>query len=217
MSMNNQHYFNIIVSRTPTKFATCIRHFGNMTYNHTSVFLDDDLDNIYAFARPEHLGIFKGTLVKESLDRFTLRRNIDVPVKVLRFPITDEQYNQLQAIIYNIYNDPEYIYNLFSVLSYPITKGFDTYKAYSCIEFSMTLLKKIGYKFEKPIPRYKPDELIELFKDNIYKSCDIRELLSEDIGESDYFSPLSLKLLASNAAGLFIIIKRTLFYRKFSH
>ncbi|MBE5958946.1 MAG: hypothetical protein E7254_08830 [Lachnospiraceae bacterium] len=215
--MSCQHYFNIIVSRTQTKFASCIRHFGNMTYNHTSVYLDDDVNNIYAFARPEHFSIFKGTLVKESLDRFTLRRNQPVPVKVLRFEITEEQYSEIQAIIYNIYNDPEYIYNLFSVISYPITKGFDTYKAYSCIEFSMTLLKKLGYQFEKPIPRYKPDDLIEMFKDNIYKSCDIRDLIHEDAGSADYFSPISLSLLASNAVGLFTIIKRTLFFRNYSH
>jgi hypothetical protein len=217
--MDNKKYIYIVLSGTNTKFAKCIRRFGHTRYNHVSVGLDKSFSKIYSFARPEHNAIFCGKLVKETMERFTLRKNEPVPIRVFEVPVSVEDYENIVELIKTIYNDKEYIYNLFSVLSYPITKGFATYKAYTCVEFSAMIIEHLGFKLDKPIYRYKPDELIEILSEyEIYRG-DIRgyvrenDIKSDDIERDDaYFKPMTLKMIKNNALNFFLIVKRSVFW-----
>ncbi|MGN0585389.1 MAG: hypothetical protein ACI4JD_08040, partial [Ruminococcus sp.] len=97
-------------------------------------------------------------MIKESMIRYTLNKTDTVDVVIFRIPVTEKQYTMVQNIICDVKNDKEYIYNLISVLTYPITNGLSIYKAFSCIEFVMYVLQKIGFEISNPICSYKPDD-----------------------------------------------------------
>ncbi|MCD8124521.1 MAG: hypothetical protein LUE23_05720 [Lachnospiraceae bacterium] len=100
-----------------------IRLVGRQTYNHAAVSLDGDLEHLYAFARPQQDAIFLGHLVRESLERYTLRQSDPVPVVILRIPISQEGYDWVTRRITQMVDNTEYMYNLLSVLFYPVTGG----------------------------------------------------------------------------------------------
>lgn len=204
----------IVISRTPTKFGRCIRWFGRIQYNHAAIGLDEELRELYAFARPQHHAIFLGHLVRETLERYTLRRNHSVPVVVFRLSVSQEEYNGIRNMIQRIFEDSEYMYNLFSVLTYPFTKGFATYKCYTCTEFVFHVLNELGYPLKHPEYRYKPDDLLKLLKPQIVYEGDLREYMVCSEKDDNYFSGLTLRLMYRNLNAMMKIMGRTYFLRK---
>lgn len=207
--MKKDKYIYIMLSKTCTKFARCIRKFGDVEYNHASISLDADMRNVYGFARPQHNAVLLGRLVKESLDRYTLHGEDSVPVVLLAIPVTKEQHDWVRKTIEKVYSDPEYMYNLFCVLSYPITKGFACYKSYTCVEFVVTVLMHLGYTFHKPAYQYKPDELLRMFADCVVYKGDVRDVLS-DCGDASYFAPMSRAVFFRSTKAVFRLSWRSL-------
>lgn len=207
----NQRYIYIVITRTQTKFAKSIRILGRMKYNHASIGLDADLKELYAFSRPSHGAIFQGRLVRETLNRYTLKKDCVVPVAVFQLPVTDEQYHHIHQYVDAVYNDPEYIYNLFCVLTYPFTHGFPIRKAFNCSEFVAHILKGNGFALKLPEYRYRPDDLTEVLKDYMIFEGDLRDYMKcKDIDET-YFNHLGFVGQLQNLWALFRIIGRTYF------
>lgn len=204
----------IMISCTNTKFAYCIRKLGRVQYNHAAISLDSDFDQLYAFARPQHNAIFLGKLEKESLKRYTLETEKPVPVVVFRIALSKETYHQVKSRVEQIYNDPEYMYNLFSVLSYPLTRGFETYKAFTCMEFVAYILKSAGLPLEKPNHRYKPDDLLSILSEEIVYEGDIRGCMPVSDRDHGYFNSLTKEITFKSIKAVFELARR-LFSRNY--
>lgn len=202
-----EHYIYVLISKTPTRFGRAIRKIANQEYNHASIALDEELCYTYAFARKCHKAPLLGGLVRESLDRFTLRQNDKVPVMIFKIPVTNKQYSEIKAWIEEMHNNRKYVYNLFSVLTYPIFKGFSVKKAFSCIEFVSYMLQYLGFLGEKPACKYKPDDLIIELKDYVWKTADIRDVMTYNANADAYFAPFSFGLIPRSIAALGRIIK----------
>ena len=183
-----QDYIYIVISRTPSKFAKLIRKTMGIEYNHASISLDEDLEEIYAFARYQnHVPVVAG-LVKENASRFTLCQYEDVKIKIYKVPVTEEQYLQSCQDIERIMQDEEYHYNLFSALTFPVFKGFETYKAYTCIEFVMNMLLEAGIELEKPTWSYHPEEIVNILGEYECYSGNLLEYREfEQDPESEFF------------------------------
>ena len=202
----------IMISQTHTGFAHVLRKVGKIQYNHASIALDRDLNQLYAFARPKHHALLLGRLVRENMCRYTLGKYYYVAVTIFRIEVSEEQYEWIADTIHRIFENDEYVYNLFSVLSTPVTGGFSTYKAFSCIEFIMYILREIGYLFEKPICSYCPDDLLNILRDDIcYEGNLIRykERIDETI-DQDYFSPLTAREWKDSACAPVVLLYRLL-------
>ena len=177
-----------MISRTPTMFGSAIRKIAKQTYNHASVATDENMEHTYAFARYKHSTPLLGGLVRETLDRFTLRKEEKVPVIVYKIPATEEQYKFINTRIEEMMKKKKkFIYNLLSVITYPLLHGFSTKNAYTCIEFAAYVLKYLGFLQDKPACKYKPDDLLIELKDYQYKKCDIRECITYNPPQSKYF------------------------------
>ncbi len=208
--MDNKHIY-IMISKTQTYFAHCIRYFGGIQYNHSSIGLDAELKELYAFSRPQHRAIFLGRLVRETLDRYTLKKERPIPVVVFKLPIKPEEYTELREMIQSISCDPEYLYNLFSVLTYPFTKGFATYKSFNCTEFVAHILKKLNYPLSEPAYRYKPDDFLEILAPYVIFEGDLREYMCCEDTDEQYFEHNNLRMAFRNFFGIIRIIGRTYF------
>lgn len=198
-----------MISQTNTRFAGLVRKFGRTRYNHAAVALDVELEELYAFARPMHRGVLLARLVKENIYRYTLGKEQTVDVVIFKVDVTESQYLWVEKTIQQISSDKEYIYNLLSVLSYPLSRGFSTYKAFSCIEFAVFILKALNYDITKPLYRYKPDDLLHLLDGKVWYQGDILEYKPDDGYDYDYFSPLTLQLLWESLAALMGLLRRT--------
>ncbi|MBE5962619.1 MAG: hypothetical protein E7256_14785 [Lachnospiraceae bacterium] len=207
MSIEQKDSIYIMISKTQTGFAKMIRLFGRVRYSHAAIALDEGLNDLYAFARPQKNGIFISHLVKENIYRYALgEENVDVVI--FKIPVTLEQYTWVANTIHSIAEDPEYKYNLFSVISYPITRGFHTYKAFSCIEFVMYVLKGIGYSMKKPLHAYRPDDLLEFFSENIHFEGNLLDYAADEKGPENYYAPLTMDIVKRSFSDMGSLIAR---------
>ena len=199
----------ILLSKTPTRFGKVIRKIGNQQYNHASLILDDNLEHIYAFARTCHAAPLLGGLVRENLDRFTLRQSHDVPVTIFRIPVTDEQHDEISSWVSNMLNNKKYVYNLFSVITYPVFKGFTVKNAFSCIEFVTYVLQYLGFCKDKIACKYKPDDLLISLKEYIYAQDDVRKYITYNDNANAYFVPFQMRIIPKSIASVCRIIKHS--------
>ena len=209
MSENKTKAIYILISQTGTKFAKTIRKIGKQQFNHSAISLDPDLRRTYGFARPQHNAVLMGRLVRESLERYTLGTDEPVEIAVFKIPVTEEEYKWVKNELAIRLNNKEYMYNLFSVLTYPIIKGYSLENMYTCIEFVAYILKGLGHLKEKPACKYTPDDLLICFKDNLVYRGDVRGLMTYNPKNKKYFAPVSMKVVVGNAKGLLRLILRT--------
>lgn len=202
--MENRSIY-IMISQTHSKFAYCIRKLGRTKYNHAAISLDAELNELYAFARPQHNAVLLAKLIHENVYRYTLGKFSCVNVVIFKIDVTEDQYDRVSHIVSRIHNDHEYIYNMLSVLTFPLSGGFKTYKAFSCIEFVMYILKGLGYKLDKPFYSYKPDELVELLGDNICFEGNLLDYKNADGISYDYYAPMTYKIFCESAS----VLKKT--------
>lgn len=200
----------IILSKTNTKLAKTIRLVANQNYSHVSISLEDDFSHIYAYGRTHLNAILSGGLVEESLDRYTLRKDIPVPIKILKFDINDYQYMWIKNKINEMFKNPDYMYNLYSIVTYPITKGIYVKNSFTCVEFAVYVMQYLGYLIDKPAYKYKPDELSQILDDYTIFEGDAREILPYII-DDDYYNKLNFDLIVKSAYSFLRISKRTLF------
>lgn len=168
----NERYIYVMLSQTPTGFGKTIRKVMGYTYNHTSIAFDKELVQLYSFGRKVHKVPVVAGLVREYPERFSLNVTSDVPVRIYRIPVTQEQYDIGLSRIQEILDDEdEYLYNLYSVLLYPVFRGFSTFKAYHCTEFVAHLLQRMKVELheDKPACGITPEGMKVLLQD--YEIC----------------------------------------------
>lgn len=183
-------YVYIVISQTTSRFGGMIRKVLGCYYNHASIAFDEKLENLYSFGRfKQRMPLIAG-LIKEYPARFLVGNRQQVPVCIYKIPITEEQYQKGLKRIQEITEDEdEYLYNLFSVLSYPLSGGFSTYKAYSCVEFvaHMVHYMNIPLTVKKPAYAYTPEELGKALNQKIYYEGNLLEYCHENIGDAAQF------------------------------
>jgi len=216
-SSNDNKYVYILLSETPSRFGQVIRRICKIKYNHASIAFDEDLKLLYSFARRKNRVPLNAGLVKESCDRFSLRTSSYIAVKIYKIPVTRTQYALGKWRIRQINYDPDgYLYNLFSVLTFPLTRGFGTYKAFSCAEFVVHMIRHMGIEFSSKRENYQitPEEIGRSLNAEVFFEGNLLEYYGQSPQTSeDFFErPRYVKdfLLCSS------IIAR-LIYRKCRH
>lgn len=204
-----------MISATHTRFARLIRRFGGTRYNHASIALDPELKELYAFARPNKNAVFLAHLIHEQLFYYSRGKYPCINVVIFKIDVSQEQYDEIRNIIHEVQEDREYVYNLFSVLTYPVTRGFGVHKAFSCIEFAIYLLVKLGICPAGELYRYKPDDLLRILEPYVWYTGNLLEYTGES-GQPDpaYIAPLSLKLWLRSMIALQTVVWRSLFFRE---
>lgn len=204
----------IVLSQTPTRFGGAIRKLGRIQYNHASIAFDRELRQLYSFARRQYKNPLDAGLVREQTEWFSLRRFERVDVRIYKIPVTREQYLKGKHRILEIMHDADgYIYNLFSVLFFPFTKGFETYKAYSCAEFVAHMIRTMDIELTpaKLACAFTPQELGEsmagllMFEGNLLEYCRMPP------GKERFFDRPGYRRTAKTS----VVLVFTLLYRKF--
>ena len=188
--MNNTRYIYVVLSQTPTKFGSMIRRRTKTKYSHISISFDEKLIELYSFGRAQHEIPMKAGLVKEFRERFSLNKVDYVPCKIYKIPVTQLDYARGFEMIKEIKNDTDgYIYNLFSVLTYPMFHGIATYKAFTCVEFTAYMLHamNVEWKQSKPDHKYMPEQLGAELEEWYHSEGNLLDILKPNPVESEFY------------------------------
>ncbi len=211
--MKNRFIY-VVVSHTATRFGKLLRIFGKIEYNHSAIALDENFNELYAFARPQYRAMILARLVKESYTSYTLNTNQPIPIKVYKIPVSEQEHNYVRETILRIHNDERFHYNIFSVLTFPILNGCAVSKTYTCSEFVTHILKDIGFSMPLPCYQYKPEDLVHILKDYLFYEGDIRDVLSSQDIDKDFFAPLSLDIIVKSIKVLTTVAIRSIHFKK---
>lgn len=138
-----QEYIYVVFSSTPYVTGKAIRLFTREQYNHVSISLDPELNQMYGFARRYFDAPLYGGFVKESRCRFHLRGQSS-DISICKIPVTPAQLAGVKSRLRQMYRNRElYLYNHMSVLGSLIHRPIRTRGAYTCVEFGVHVLSKL--------------------------------------------------------------------------
>ena len=169
----NKKYVYILFFTTTTGIGKMIRAVTNYKYNHVTFSLDKNLDNMYSFSRYKKNVPFVGGFTQESKLRYAGDNR--VKIKVCKIEVSKQKYNDIKQYIKELEsNHDEYLYNLFSAVTFPLKKQVKIKNSYICVEFVMHLVNKF--------------KLVENFDENrFYTIKEFDNLLSDKcIYEGDF-------------------------------
>lgn len=188
--MNNVKYIYVVLSQTPTKVGNMIRKRTKTKYSHVSVSFDEKFEQLYSFGRAQHEIPLQAGLVKEFRERFSLNRVEYVPCRIYKIPVTQLDYARGLEMIKKIkYDTDGYMYNLFSILTYPMLHGIATYKTFTCVEFTAYMLRymKVEWKQSRPDCKYMPEQLGAELERWYYKEGNLLDILKPNPEESEFY------------------------------
>ncbi len=141
-------YIYIVFSGTVCKMGSFIRAVTHGRYNHMSVALDAELNEMYSFARLKRETPFCGGFVREGAERYrSAPGEASAEVSICRIPTDAAGYARVRARIDEMCRHPGfYVYNMFSAALVPLRKRVDVRDSFTCVEFALEMLRLSGMK-----------------------------------------------------------------------
>ncbi len=148
---------------TMTTIAKISRRSSGCHYTHISLSFDEKLEDFVSFSRrsantPLDAGIVwerRGDYVQPGQDAYR--------TKIYKIPVSREKLEQIRNLIREYEQDPEYMFNIFSMVTMTVFHGFSIYKTENCMSFVGRILEMTGAAdLKKPCYRYLPEELMGL-------------------------------------------------------
>ena len=137
-----EKFFYVAFLLTPFGTGKLIRTVTGFPYNHTGISFSPEMKYFYSFARYYKKAPFYAGFVKESALRYNNNGKI-AKIKICAVPVTEENYRKAKEEVEKIKKSSgEYIYNMASAITFPFRKSVKAEKAYTCIEFVLSMLKK---------------------------------------------------------------------------
>lgn len=144
---SDQKYLYILFSATPYRMGRLIRFVTGERYNHVAIALEEDLKELYAFARRYYHTPLYGGFVTEHPYRYH-HNGSTANIRLCRLPVTDTQWQQLSKRLSYMRSHPQrYLYNHLSALAAPFHQKISVRDAYTCAEFTVSILQELNYNF----------------------------------------------------------------------
>ena len=136
-------YIYIVFSGTVCKMGSFIRAVTHGRYNHMSVALDAELNEMYSFARLKRETPFCGGFVREGAERYrSAPGEASAEVSICRIPTDAAGYARVRARIDEMCRHPGfYVYNMFSAALVPLRKRVDVRDSFTCVEFDRGIVR----------------------------------------------------------------------------
>lgn len=146
--MDGSHSLYVLFSSTPYRMGSWIRWVTRERYNHVSIATEADLSTLYSFARRYYHTPFYGGFVTEHPSRYR-HGGTTASICLYRLPLTQSQWQKLQAILTPMRSHQErYLYNHLSALAAPLGRKIPVRDAFTCAEFTVSVLSQLGYDFD---------------------------------------------------------------------
>ncbi len=141
----------LVVSQTGTILSRIVKMVTRDKYNHVSVSLMENVEEIYSFGRKRPYNPFDGGFVRESPAYGTFERFKNTEAVILEVPVTEETYTSMKKELDYMYEHrDEYFYNTIGLLIAYFGKRRIKKNSYYCSEFIQVFLSKYGMGLKKP-------------------------------------------------------------------
>lgn len=161
----------IVLSQTGTVPSKLIRLFTGAEFNHASISMTKDLNNMYSFGRRNPYNPFWAGFVKENPASGTFKRFPNTKAVVLEVEVGSDQYEKLGSLLEKMFAEQNlYHYNYLGLVlaSCNISRKKD--RCYFCSEFVGELLVKHKIVSKEELPEVvTPMNFAELSFNQIYK------------------------------------------------
>lgn len=145
---DSQKYLYVLFSATPYRMGYWIRRITGEPYNHVAIATEETLNELYAFARRYYRAPFYGGFVREHPSRYH-HNGITAQVRLYRLPLNERQWDILQALLGTMRRRPDrYLYNHLSALAAPLHRKIRVRDAFTCAEFTVSVLSALGFDFD---------------------------------------------------------------------
>ena len=142
----------IMLSKSNTVLATCIRKISRTEFSHSSLALDDNLSEMYSFARVKDNNPFVGRFIPEYLDKGILKKYEHIGCLVFMKEVTDEEYSKIVEYIDSIkMSDKEYKFNILGLICCGLNKPYERKHKLCCSQF---VSKAISCVHDIELPRH---------------------------------------------------------------
>lgn len=142
--MRNKEIY-IIITNTPSVVSGIISVFTHTPYNHVSVSLDAELEQMFSFGRRYKYFPWIGGFVRESPHFGTLGRFPETEAIVLRMTVDASTYAELSENLTDMLEHKyTYRYDTLGLLAAIFGKSIKRENYYYCSEFVRELLVKFG-------------------------------------------------------------------------
>lgn len=166
----------VVLIESYTGLGKLLKRFTGYRFEHIAVSMDKSLTEFYSYSRKQHHHPFAAGFMKEYRDYYAFEEYKKFYSKVFVVPVTDEQYEDIQALIDRCAADDEQIFNLFAMLTTPILHGVRIYKAHNCMDFTARVIELAGVKLEKPFYKYDIPDIERLLEDYPHKQGYIKRI-----------------------------------------
>lgn len=144
---NTDRYLYILFSATPYRMGKLIRFVTGEPYNHVAIGLERDLQTLYAFARRYYNAPLYGGFVAEEPCRYH-HNGVTAQIRLCRIPVTEAQWKSLQQRLEKMNSRSDrYLYNHLSALMAPFHRKVPVKDAFTCVEFTVSVLQELGFDF----------------------------------------------------------------------
>lgn len=145
---DDQKYLYVLFSATPYRMGRWIRRITGEPYNHVAIATEEDLKQLYAFARRYYRTPFYGGFVEEHPCRYH-HNGVTADIRLYRLPLTQRQWDTLQTLLAGMREQSErYLYNHLSALAAPLHIKVRVRDAFTCAEFAVSVLSTLGFDFD---------------------------------------------------------------------
>lgn len=151
----------IVLTQTQTYPARAIRFYTHEPYAHASIAFDEDLEEMYSFARKGIYNPFNAGFIREHLDRGIFGRFSSTSCGIYRLQVTDEQCLRLKKLIekFNL-NKEVYSYNYLGLIGAAFNIPIQSKNKYFCSQFVAYVLEESGiHIFDKSYALVKPRDI----------------------------------------------------------
>lgn len=163
MVRKQELYIYVCFMATMTTIARISRRISGCDYTHISIAFDEKLEDFVSFSRRSANTPLDAGIVWERRGDYVQPGQTSYRTKIYRIPVSREKLERIKKLIWKYEHDPEYMFNIFSMVTMTVFHGFSIYKTENCMSFVGRILEMAGaVPFTKPYYRYLPEELIKL-------------------------------------------------------
>ncbi|TAH72149.1 MAG: hypothetical protein EWM47_04035 [Anaerolineaceae bacterium] len=161
MNDKNIKTIYIVLSQTKTYPARAIRFYTHEPYAHASIAFDEDLEEMYSFARRGTYNPFNAGFIREYIDKGVFGRFDTTACSIYRLLITEDQYISLRSEI-EVFkqNKNTYSYNYLGLIGAAFNIPVRSKQRYFCSQFVAYVLEQSGiHIFNKCYALVKPRDI----------------------------------------------------------
>ncbi len=164
-------YIYIVLSQTGSAISKFLKIFTKDDYNHVSISLDENLDEMCSFGRYYKYFAFWGGFVKESTEKGTFKRFKNTQSIIIKLEADEDKINGVRLKINEMFNSKrKYRYDMLGVFLAKFGKNKKREYRYYCSEFVKEILILNGILERENCPEIMmPIDFLNVGGEIVYK------------------------------------------------